>query len=90
MMWIDYTIDQVGDSFRVLGETSDEVMDKGLYKPGDVFVVNEYGWLKKIKYESRSYKDFLTSNGVDIYKLTGNDHAKWVKEYKASEDIEYG
>ena len=41
MMWFDYTIDQVGDSFRVLGETSNEVMEKGLYEPGDVFVVNE-------------------------------------------------
>jgi hypothetical protein len=89
MMWIDYTIDQVGDSFRVLGETSDEVMDKGLYKPGDVFVVNEHGWLKKIKYESISYKDFLASKGVDIYKLTCNDHSKFVKEYQTSEDVEY-
>jgi hypothetical protein len=51
-MWVDYTIDQVGDSFRVLGDTSEEVMEKGLYKPGDVFVVNEHGWLKKIHTEN--------------------------------------
>ena len=52
MMWIDYTIDQAPDgSLKVLGDTPNEVMEKGeysLYKPGDVFVVNEYGWLKKV------------------------------------------
>ena len=53
MMWIDYTIDQAPDGiFKVLGEKPNEVMEKGeysLYQPGDVFVVNEYGWLKKIE-----------------------------------------
>lgn len=58
MMWIDYTIDQVGDSFRVLGDTSEEVMEKGLYKPGDVFVVNEYGWLKKVNDTVVSFVDY--------------------------------
>ena len=41
------------------------------------------------EYKVGSYKDFLASKGVDIYKLTGNDHIKFVKEYQASEDIEY-
>ena len=53
MMWIDYSIDQAPDgSFKVLGEKPNEVMEKGeysLYQPGDVFVVNEYGWIKKIE-----------------------------------------
>ena len=57
MMWIDYTIDQVGDRFRVLGDTSEEVMEKGLYKRGDVFVVNEYGWLKKVNDTVVSFDD---------------------------------
>jgi hypothetical protein len=48
MMWMDFMINQVGDSFKVLGDTPTEVMDKGLYKPGDMFVVNEHGWLVKV------------------------------------------
>jgi methionyl-tRNA formyltransferase len=47
MMWVDYTINQAGNNFTVQGDTPTEVMDKGLYKPGDVFVVNENGWLVK-------------------------------------------
>ncbi|MGY8864645.1 MAG: hypothetical protein ACKVJK_03335 [Methylophagaceae bacterium] len=48
MMWIDYTINSVpGKGFKVEGETPTEIMDKGLYKPGDVFIVNESGWLVK-------------------------------------------
>ena len=58
MMWIDYTIDQVGDSFRILGDTSEEVMEQGLYKPADVFVVNEYGWLKKVNDTVVSFVDY--------------------------------
>ena len=55
MRWIDYYIDQAPDgSFRVEGNTPTEVMDKedySLYKPGDVFVVNESGWLIKMEGE---------------------------------------
>jgi len=55
MRWIDYSIDQLQDgSFRVEGITPTEVMDKKdccLYKPGDIFVVNESGWLIKIEGE---------------------------------------
>jgi hypothetical protein len=32
-------------------------MEKGLYKPGDVFVVNEYGWLKKVNDTVVSFDD---------------------------------
>ena len=49
MMWVDYTINQApGRGFKVEGDTPTEVMDKGLYKPGDVFIVNEHGILRKI------------------------------------------
>ena len=49
MMWVDYNIDSLpnGKGFKVVGDTPTEVMDKGLYKPGDVFIVNENGWLIK-------------------------------------------
>ena len=47
MIWVDYNIVQAGPNFKVEGDTPTEVMDKGLYKPGDVFVVNENGWLVK-------------------------------------------
>jgi len=56
MMWVDYNIDQAGENFKVSGDWPGEVMgvakdgtqkDHYLYKPGDVFVVNESGWLMK-------------------------------------------
>ncbi len=69
MMWVDYNIDQAGENFTVKGDYPGEVMgvardgsprDHWLYKPGDVFIVNESGWLCKsdelsamiLKYES--------------------------------------
>lgn len=56
MRWIDYSIDQMPDgSFRVEGVTPTEVMDKkdySLYKPGDIFVVNQNGWLMKVEPET--------------------------------------
>ena len=58
MMWVDYTVESFPDgSFTVRGEWPGEVMglDKDgnpkqhyLYKPGDIFRVNEYGILQKI------------------------------------------
>ena len=42
-------------SFRVEGVTPTEVMDKkdySLYRPGDIFVVNENGWLIKVEPET--------------------------------------
>jgi len=59
MMWVDYNIDsmgQQGEGFRVVGDWPGEVMGIGkdgspknswLYKPGDVFVVDQNGWLRK-------------------------------------------
>ena len=56
MKWIDYSIDQMPDgSFRVEGDTPTEVMEKknySLYRPGDIFVVNENGWLIKVEPET--------------------------------------
>ena len=55
-MWVDYNIDQAGENFAVRGDYPGEVMgvardgsprDHWLYKPGDVFIVNEHGWLVK-------------------------------------------
>jgi hypothetical protein len=57
MIWMDFNIESFPDgSFAVKGEWPGEVMgiakdgtkkDHYLYKPGDVFVVNEYGILRK-------------------------------------------
>jgi len=55
---MDYNITQAGSSFRVEGDWPGEVMgldkqgnpgfkDNPLYKPGDVFIVNNGGWLVK-------------------------------------------
>ena len=57
MTWSDYIINQAGPHFRVEGEWPGEVMgvkkdgslrDYWLYKPGDVFIVDENGWLRKV------------------------------------------
>jgi len=52
---MDYNIEQCGDSFTIRGDWPGEVyQDKDgnpkaqpLYKPGDVFIVDENGWLRK-------------------------------------------
>jgi hypothetical protein len=61
MMWMDYNIIQAGENFRVEGDWPGEVMgfskdgkskdrkEHPLYRPGDVFVVNEDGWLCKVE-----------------------------------------
>ena len=38
------------------------------------------------EYTVGSYKDFLASKGVDMYKLSGDDHSKWSQEYKMAKD----
>lgn len=60
MFWLDYTVESLGlhgQAFRVTGEWEGEVMgkqkdgspkDHWLYKPGDVYVVDENGWLRKM------------------------------------------
>ena len=56
MFWIDYTVESAPNRFRVKGDWDGEVMgknkdgsDKGyaLYKPGEVYIVGEDGWLRK-------------------------------------------
>ena len=58
MMWTGYNITQAGEHFRIEGDWPGEVMGKkkdgsdkdyALYRPGDVFVVNEGGWLCKVE-----------------------------------------
>jgi hypothetical protein len=61
MMWMDYNIIQAGENFRVEGDWPGEVMgfskdgkskdrkENPLYRPGDVFIVNEGGWLCKVE-----------------------------------------
>jgi len=59
MIWMDYIVESAGgngQAFRIKGDWPGEVMgvkkdgtpkDHWLYKPGDVFIVNEAGWLVK-------------------------------------------
>tara|TARA_B100001057_G_scaffold356030_1_gene358067 strand:- start:6588 stop:6770 length:183 start_codon:yes stop_codon:yes gene_type:complete len=59
MLWIDYTVESYPDgSFTVKGDWDGEVMgkqkdgsdkDHSLYKPGDKFVVDDKGILRKIE-----------------------------------------
>tara|TARA_E500000178_G_scaffold328983_1_gene359463 strand:- start:866 stop:1111 length:246 start_codon:yes stop_codon:yes gene_type:complete len=79
MIWMDYTVEQFGENFTVRGDWPGEVMglnqdgskkDHWLYKPGDVFIVDENGILKKsdhlsalmMKYEEGKLNDNRTSN----------------------------
>lgn len=61
MLWLDYNIEQLGTSFKVQGDTPTEVMDKGLYQPGDVFVVTEGGWLQKLG----KFEELLLKHGAN-------------------------
>jgi len=58
MIWMDYNIEQAGPNFKVVGDYDGEVMGKhkdgtdkeyALYKPGDRFIVDEDGWLRKVE-----------------------------------------
>ena len=42
------------------------------------------------EYAVGSYKDFLKSKGLDIYKLKGDEHSKYAQEYKAAKDKAHG
>ena len=66
MFWMDYNINQSGHNFKVEGEWEGEVMgvkkdgtekDYWLYKQGDVFRVNESGWLVKISEAEGAVRD---------------------------------
>jgi len=57
-MWLDYTIEQGVNKFRVKGDWDGEVMGldangkpgyrhRPLYSPGEVYIVGEDGWLYK-------------------------------------------
>lgn len=70
MFWMDYTVEQGANKFRVKGDTDMEVVDKGLYKPGEVYIVGKDGWLRKtdeltamiMKYQEGKKNDNRTSN----------------------------
>lgn len=58
-IWLDYTVEQGWNRFRVTGDWDREVMGydrdgnktatKGtLYQEGDVYIVKEDGWLHKV------------------------------------------
>lgn len=47
MYWLDYTIESGVNKFRVKGDTDMELINKGLYKPGEVYIVGHDGWLYK-------------------------------------------
>ena len=58
MFWVDYTVEQGPNRFRVTGDWDKEVMgyDRDgkpgykthpLYSPGEVYIVGEDGWLRK-------------------------------------------
>ena len=54
-------------------------------KPVNQEPVKEYE--DKIQeYQVKSYKDFLASKGLNIYKLKGDDHVKYSKMYKQEKD----
>lgn len=79
MIWMDYNIESFADgSFTVKGDWPGEVMgknrdgsdkDHALYRQGDVFIVDEYGILRKsdhlttlmIKYKEGKKNDSRTS-----------------------------
>lgn len=57
--WVDYSIEQGINKFRIIGDWDREVMGydadgnksktKGtLYNPGEVYIVSEDGWLQKV------------------------------------------
>lgn len=59
MRWVDYSIESGNDRFTVLGDWPGEVMGRNrdgswggkehpLYQPGDIYRVDEQGWLIKI------------------------------------------
>jgi hypothetical protein len=50
MIWMDYNIEQLPDgSLDIKGDEPMEVMKKGMFKPGDVFVVTNNGVLRKLE-----------------------------------------
>ena len=59
MMWVDYTINSGPNGFTVMGDWPGEVMgfdeegnpnakSQPLYQPGDIFVVDDRGWLMRV------------------------------------------
>ena len=50
MLWVDYNIQQLADgSLDIVGDEPMEVMKKGMFKPGDMFIVTKQGILRKVE-----------------------------------------
>lgn len=57
MIWVDFVVEQMGNAFRVKGNSPKDVWETengtqrqhALYKPGECFRVDEKGWLVKIE-----------------------------------------
>jgi|TARA_B110000305_G_C19427795_1_gene634567 hypothetical protein len=73
MIWMDYNIQQAGSNFKVEGDWPGEVMglmrdgskkETCLYKPGDVFIVNQNGWLVKTDEVNALLKKYESSKEV--------------------------
>ncbi len=74
MLWVDYNIESFPDgSFTVKGDWLGEVMgfqkdgtlkENWLYKPGDVFVVDENGILRKSDHLSALIMKYENKNEV--------------------------
>jgi len=76
MIWMDYTIEQIGENFFIRGDWPGEVMGldrdgkvskQGLFKPGDVFVVNSQGVLMK----QDKFVEFMENGKRTRHKSTG-------------------
>ena len=75
MIWIDYTVESGHNRFRVKGDWPDEVMgknqdgsDKGyaLYKPGEVYIVGDDGWLHKTDHLSTLMMAYEASKSTSM------------------------
>lgn len=48
MIWVDYNIETTPDGdIHIKGDSETELLDKGMYKQGDIFIVNSKGVLVK-------------------------------------------
>ena len=75
MMWLDYTVEQIGEHFTVKGDWPGEVMGwtkdgkpsggktRPLYQPGDIFIVNANDILKKVNNARSGDVLMVTSQG---------------------------
>ena len=58
MLWIDYKILQMEKNLTIFGDHDQEVLSKGMFFVGDIFVVDENGTLVYLcnKHEEHQWK----------------------------------